>query len=365
MFFHGLTLLLVVVAASAYAAVPTISTFAPSSIVDWADREHTFEVAYSDADGAGDLLLCCFQAGNRPQTGFRAYYNANQHKVFVSNEAGTGYQAGVVPGPGAPAVGNSRGSLDASKFAVTKFDSNTLSVSWPITLTAAMAGVRPVVPWAQDKTGALSPIEVRGTWQVVQPRPEDVDAIMFVGDSITARWETLTTDFEGFHVANRGVGGNRTNHVLDRLAGDVILFQPSGVVLLIGINDMKAGVAPGVIATNIETIVRRLRESNPALPIVLCKIMPRGIDPPEPLFVPVEAKRIIELNERLVVMAASADSPLHGVQFCDTFSIYANESTCYLASAEDFPDTLHPSAAGYAKWKTALAPALAAMAGNP
>jgi lysophospholipase L1-like esterase len=41
---------------------------------------------------------------------------------------------------------------------------------------------------------------------------------------------------------------------------------------------------------------------------------------------------------------------------CDTFTIFANEQG--EAKKEEFPDLLHPNAAGYAKWVAALNPML-------
>ena len=38
--------------------------------------------------------------------------------------------------------------------------------------------------------------------------------------------------------------------------------------------------------------------------------------------------------------------------FVDTYTLFANEKG--EAKADEFPDLLHPNAAGYAKWKAAL-----------
>jgi lysophospholipase L1-like esterase len=42
---------------------------------------------------------------------------------------------------------------------------------------------------------------------------------------------------------------------------------------------------------------------------------------------------------------------------CDTWSIFADEQGN--AKGDEFPDLLHPNAAGYAKWTQALTPILA------
>lgn len=174
-------------------------------------------------------------------------------------------------------------------------------------------------------------------------RDADKGAVVFLGDSITQGWNDLAAAFPDLHVANRGIGGDTTRGVLFRLKEDVLELKPAAVVLLIGTNDLGNNGDPSDTADNTELILRALENSDPRLPIVLCKVMPSR---------KALAPKIEDLNQRLEKLA-KGDSR---VVLCDTWSIYAtDEGTC---KPEEFPDMLHPNKAGYAKWEAALKPIL-------
>ena len=68
--------------------------------------------------------------------------------------------------------------------------------------------------------------------------------IVFVGSSTFRLWSTLTTDFPGQHVLNRGCGGStlpQVNRVMPRM---VLPYRPHLVVLYGGDNDLAAGRPP-------------------------------------------------------------------------------------------------------------------------
>ena len=68
----------------------------------------------------------------------------------------------------------------------------------------------------------------------------DQGALVFLGDSITQGWgDAMGGSFAGVKVANRGISGDTTRGVLIRLPEDVLVLNPSGVVILIGTNDLE------------------------------------------------------------------------------------------------------------------------------
>ena len=198
--------------------------------------------------------------------------------------------------------------------------------------------------------GPVQPgIWFRGLWE--QRRSEwrksaaaDEGAVVFLGDSITQQWGTLAQDFPGYKVANRGISGDTTRGVRFRLKEDVIDLHPRAVVLLIGTNDLELGAAPELVAANVKAILAELRASNPRLPVLVCRVMPSSEKKNRP------AAKIQSLNT-LVEEAASADPLFARV---DTYALFADPNGD--AKPEEFPDLLHPNAAGYAKWKAALVP---------
>jgi lysophospholipase L1-like esterase len=92
-----------------------------------------------------------------------------------------------------------------------------------------------------------------------------------------------------------------------------------------------------------------VKKSNPKLPVIICQVMPSDASKRRP------ADKIKKLNS-LVDAAAKGDPQ---VVRCDTWSIFADENGN--ANKEEFPDLLHPNAAGYAKWRNALKPIFAKL----
>jgi hypothetical protein len=69
---------------------------------------------------------------------------------------------------------------------------------------------------------------------------QDQHALVFLGDSITQGWgDDMGGYFAGMKVANRGISGDTSRGVLLRLKQDVLVLNPSGIVLLIGTNDLE------------------------------------------------------------------------------------------------------------------------------
>lgn len=180
----------------------------------------------------------------------------------------------------------------------------------------------------------------------------DRGAVVFAGDSITAWWKDLADAFPGLRVANRGIAGDTSRTLLLRFEEDVAALEPRAVVILVGTNDIALGGTPSDVAQNVRDILDRFRRRRPGTPVLLCAVMPRR--PGDGRF----PDALVELNAQLQAIATARS----GVAWCDTWTPFATETGDI--QAEDFPDGLHPSPAGYAKWAAALRPALEA-AGVP
>lgn len=182
----------------------------------------------------------------------------------------------------------------------------------------------------------------REQWSKMKTAEEG--ALVFFGDSITQGWGSLARDFPELKVANRGISGDTTRGLRARLQGDVLDLKPKAVSILIGTNDLDQGAEPEVVSKNLQAIVAALHAANPAMPIVINKIMPRG---PKPEFYPEKIRTLNGLYEE-----AFKNDPL--VTFCDTWTLFDDGTgSC---KKEEFPDMLHPNPAGYAKWTAALKP---------
>ncbi len=179
---------------------------------------------------------------------------------------------------------------------------------------------------------------------------QDQKAVVFLGDSITQGWgDDLHGSFPGMKVANRGISGDTTRGMLIRLEKDVLVLNPSSVVMLMGTNDLEEQAEPQTIADNVKLIIDRLKEHNPELPIILCQVFPSSESKKRP------ADKIKQINQ-LMMKAVKGDAQITVV---DTWSLFANEQGD--AKAEEMPDLLHPNAVGYLKWAGALRPILATL----
>ncbi|MFC1589024.1 GDSL-type esterase/lipase family protein [Pseudomonadota bacterium] len=80
--------------------------------------------------------------------------------------------------------------------------------------------------------------------------------VVFIGDSITdsAEWEDL---FPSRKIANRGIGGDRTDGVLKRL-DSIYSTHARKAFIMIGINDLKSGREIDEIVKNYEKIASNL-----------------------------------------------------------------------------------------------------------
>lgn len=181
-------------------------------------------------------------------------------------------------------------------------------------------------------------------------RTTDHGKAVLLGDSITQFWWTSADAF-AFPTANRGIMGDFTRGILFRLQTDVLDFDPPAISLLIGTNDLSAGISPETIATNITAILDRIEAwtqtrmmaGKPRVAVVVNLIMPRGNAEPANDVRPAVA----ELNRRIVALAAGR--PRTAV--CDAWSIYADVDG--FPDPAEFPDLLHPTAAAYPKWHDA------------
>ncbi|MDB5389744.1 MAG: multifunctional acyl-CoA thioesterase and protease and lysophospholipase [Planctomycetaceae bacterium] len=179
---------------------------------------------------------------------------------------------------------------------------------------------------------------------------KDQKSLVFLGDSITQGWgDDLKGSFPGVKVANRGISGDTTRGMLIRLKDDVLALNPTGVVLLMGTNDLEENAEPETIAGNVKLILAALKKHDPKMPVIVCQVFPSSESKKRP------AKKIKQLND-LYAKAVKGDSQ---IILLETWTLFANEQGD--AKAAEFPDLLHPNDVGYAKWAAAMRPILATL----
>jgi lysophospholipase L1-like esterase len=187
--------------------------------------------------------------------------------------------------------------------------------------------------------------------------------LVFLGDSITQGWEGKGKEVwakyygsMGDKVANFGIGGDRTEHVIWRLdRGNFDGLKPKLVVLMIGTNNTghqgrKQAELNGAVyhctaketAEGVKTIIDKLEAKCPSTKILLLAIFPRGADNNDKL-----RKQNEETN---AIIKGYADDKK--VFFMDIGSKFLQPDG--VLSKDIMPDLLHPNAQGYEIWASAI-----------
>ncbi len=96
--------------------------------------------------------------------------------------------------------------------------------------------------------------------------------IVFVGNSITdgGEWAEL---FDRHRVLNRGISGDRSSWLLDRL-DPIVAGRPKKVFLMIGTNDLAAGLSPRSVVANVARLIDRFAAESPRTKIYVQSVLP-------------------------------------------------------------------------------------------
>ncbi len=102
---------------------------------------------------------------------------------------------------------------------------------------------------------------------------------IILGDSITDffNWYELFYDFSqssGQAVYNRGISGDTTDRLLERLQDNVLNISPRNIVLLIGTNDIGRGLPLDFSVRNVENIIISAKKCNPHINFILEAVYP-------------------------------------------------------------------------------------------
>lgn len=96
--------------------------------------------------------------------------------------------------------------------------------------------------------------------------------IVFLGNSITdgGEWAELLANP---HVKNRGISGDQTGWMLDRL-DPILEGKPRKLFLLIGTNDLAVNVTVEQVVANVRKIVERFQSESPRTKLYIQSIFP-------------------------------------------------------------------------------------------
>ena len=163
--------------------------------------------------------------------------------------------------------------------------------------------------------------------------PERNTGVVFLGDSITARFEWQEY-FSDLTVANRGIDSDVTEGVLNRL--DTVENQhPKKIFLMIGINDIMHKLPLDTSMQNYKKILTQLSETLPDCKIYVQSVLPvntsTGIDNSD----------VSAFNTELRQLCSDLALP-----YIDLYSLVVTDDNNFTYTV----DGVHPTGEGYAIW---------------
>ena len=179
-------------------------------------------------------------------------------------------------------------------------------------------------------------------------------ATVLVGDSITEGYEHTELFAEytaktGTPVYNRGISGDTSDRLLERLEKNVLNIKPKNMVLLIGTNDLGAGADTDFVAENVEKIIEQSKKRCKNINIIL-----EGVYPINPKINKQGRRKNIDillLNEKLKAVAKKQK-----IEFVDLTDKLSDKKG--LLNADYTYDGLHANAKAYEIITKAVLPLL-------
>jgi len=177
--------------------------------------------------------------------------------------------------------------------------------------------------------------------------PVSSDDIVFVGNSITngGEWHEL---FEDKHIKNRGISGDISEGVYDRLES-ITKGKPKKIFLMIGTNDIAKNIPINTIAENIEKIILKIKEDSPETGIYMQSVLP--VNPDFKMFSGhMKPDSIKSLNRRIEKL-----SHTYNTVYIDLYPEFLMQGTDKL-SPRYTNDGLHLLGEGYLHWAQIVSP---------
>ncbi len=168
--------------------------------------------------------------------------------------------------------------------------------------------------------------------------PDTDHEIIFLGNSITdnAEWAEL---FGNPRIKNRGIGGDDTDGVLERL-GEVVSSGPDKVFIMIGTNDLAYLKTIDHVLENYRLILDRIATESPTTKVYIQAILPTE----DALHTLRKNVDIMEINMQLERMAGERQ-----LVYIDLFTPFATPE--HKLNPAYSIDGLHLNGAGYLLWK--------------
>jgi len=168
--------------------------------------------------------------------------------------------------------------------------------------------------------------------------PDSENEIIFLGNSITdnCEWSEL---FQNPKIKNRGIGGDDTDGVLERL-DEIVSSKPEKVFMLIGTNDLAYGKSVEHVLDNTRLILDEISTASPATKIYVHSVLP--VD--DAVHYTRKNSDIILINQELEKLVKE-----RGLVYIDLFPEFVDKNG--ILDKNYSLDGLHLNGEGYLLWK--------------
>ena len=189
--------------------------------------------------------------------------------------------------------------------------------------------------------------------------PIGYDKIVLLGNSITEGGGDWNKKLNAENVVNRGISGDITDGLLNRLE-EIVYFRPIAVFLLIGINDIfnsdkpeQDKVTVKYVANNIIKIADRIKSKSPMTQVYIQTVLPinrelffesAGYFPEHKISLNIQ---IIEINKIIKNIASQRNH-----QFLNLHTAFIDDKG--RLSSEYTTDGVHLNDNGYSLWAELL-----------
>ena len=169
--------------------------------------------------------------------------------------------------------------------------------------------------------------------------------VAFLGDSLTDGYD-VAQYYPQYTVANRGIGGETTYGLEERMSVSLYELKPKVAVILIGVNNINT------MFDNYESMLVDIKEQLPETKIVICSLTAMGRDWGH-------KNQLATYNN--VIIKKLADK--HGMEFVDLYTPLFNEATGEIYDAYT-TDGGHLTPLGYEVLTAAITPKLEKLLGR-
>jgi lysophospholipase L1-like esterase len=177
--------------------------------------------------------------------------------------------------------------------------------------------------------------------------PHSQKDIIFLGDSLTDQGE-WTEFLENPHIKNRGISGDTTDGVIQRLS-DITQHKPHQIFIMIGTNDFwNEQKSVTLVVQNYKTILEKIKKETPKTQVFVMSILPVNN---QKFKIKIDPDDMIDYNAQLAKLAHQ-----FSFQYIDLYDKFLNEQN--QLDPRYTLDGVHLNIHGYSLWARLIAPYL-------